>query len=70
MRWIKWRFCLPVVLVLFAIGCHVYTPGESLDRVLRQMVLIQPENDLGGPAPLDRISKGINFPPRCWITHY
>ena len=63
MRWIKCRFCLPVVLGLFAIGCHVYTPGETLDRVLRQTVLIPPESDLDQfPAPLDRISKGINFP--------
>jgi len=63
MRRIVWRRVLPVAQLTFALACHIYEPHQyrvraKLDRAVSNMDYTFQES----PAPIGRVSLGINFP--------
>src|SRR5690242_13987532 len=63
MRRIRWRWALPLTQLTLALMCHIYEPRQyrvraELDHAVDNMRYVFQHS----PAPIGRISLGINFP--------
>lgn len=63
MRRVRWRWALPVGQLIFASACHIYEPHQyrvhaKLDHAVGNTEYLFQHT----PAPIGRVSLGINFP--------